>query len=208
MKEKRPKKTMDYVTAHNRAVNWFRRTSRFIFWVGILAVFATVIGIVQMVRGSYFKVDDVARLWPLSGFSLSFSFHIFLAYICLAYIPSSIVAEIVIILIVLVLGGGFAALGIFASKGKLVFLIVSTSLYLLDFASVFPVYYYVYPNTPLNYSWTNYAFMIAVHVIVLSAMVISLIEYYRVLDIEKKFHGVKKVSVEEEVESEVIASGQ
>ena len=50
--------------------------------------------------------------------------------------------------------------------------------------------------------------MIASHVIVLSAMIVALIEYYRVLDIEKKFKGAKQVNIEEEVESEVIASGK
>ena len=211
MKEKRkakPKKVMSYVEAHNRAVNFFRKSAMFLFWAGIIAVGAAVIGVVQTSMGQVYVLDEIARNWPTSGFALGFSLEIFLARVFLDNISNGalagiFLADILIILVSLVLGGGFAALGVFAAKGKRWCLFLGGGLYLADFAALFFVYSYLSPIT----NWTNYAFSIATHVIVLSALVVAIIEYYRVIDIEKKYHGDNKANLEEEEESEVIAHG-
>ena len=203
-KQKKPKKVMNYVEAHNRAVNFYRKSAMFLFWAGILAVGAVIIGIIQLVAQKTFVIESISYQWPTSGFAVAFSLVIFLAKIFIDVMPNQALADIVLILVTLLLGGGFAALGIFASKGKRWCLFLGGGLYLADFAALFFVYHYISPLV----NWTNYAFSIATHVIILSALVVAIIEYYRVLDIEKRYRGYTKQNLEEEVESEVIAHGE
>ena len=204
-KKQKPKvkKVVSYIDAHNRAVNFYRKSAMFLFWAGIIAVGASIIGIVQMVAGQNYVYEEIVYAWPTSGFALGFSLEIFLARLFLNVIDTPALADVLIILVSLILGGGFGALGVFASKGKRWCLFLGGGLYLADFAALFFVYQYLSPIT----NWTNYAFSIATHVIVLSALIVAIIEYYRVIDIEKKFNGGNKADLEEKEESEVIAHG-
>ena len=201
MKKRREKKQLTYSEAHNKAVKMYQKTSIFLLWAGLLNVFAIIIGVIQLGTGSV--IENLSFMWPNSGFALNFSFQIYLNNILITNLDT-LLADFIMILIALIIGIGFSFLGVFASKGKLPILFIGTILYALDFVAMF----FVYSFTKVPFIWTNYAFTLACHVVVLVAMVISIIEYYNVIYIEKIFKGNNKVSIKEEDESEVIASGK
>ena len=199
---KKARKEVSYVDAHNKAVKLYQKATLFFMWAGILCVFAAVIGVIQSAAGaSNGNITDFT--WPSSGFALSLSINIYLSYLFLSSLDM-VMANFLIILISLVLGAGFALIGVFSARGKLWLLITGLALYLLDFALSFFVYF----ASPLSsyFVWTNYAFTLALHVVILAAGIVALIEYYRVLDIEKRF--TKPHTLEKEEETEVIASGE
>ncbi len=200
----KPRREISYAEAHNKAVNHYRKSSMFLFWAGILSLGAALIGVIQMVSGQLFVLNEVSYNWPKSGFSLSLSALIALDRLLIDSIQNPVISDILILLSSIIVGAGLAALGFFASKGKRLFLFLGFSLYLLDFAALFFVYYFYL--API-YSWTNYLFSIATHVIVLGALVYALICFYRVIDIEKKYHGNNNSDLEDKEDSEVIAHG-
>lgn len=192
---------MSYSTAHNKAVKMYQKTSIFLLWAGVVNVFAIVIGVIQLAAGSL--VTDFAFSWPSSGFAMSFSFQIMLNSIMIRSLEQ-VVADILMIITGIAFGGLFAFLGFMASKGKKLFLFLGTGLYALDFAAMF----FVYESGNVARIWTNYAFTLVTHAIILVACFIAIIQYYNVIHIEKVFKGENKIKVEEEVESEVIARGK
>ena len=196
-------KEVSYVDAHNRAVKLYQKTALFLMWGGILALFAAIIGVVQNVSGAANEISTTA-LWPSSGFALGYGLEIYLAFIFLTSLDS-VLAGFLIILVAFTLGALFALAGLFASRGYLWVLLLGLGVYALDFVGTF----FVYHASPLNafYSWTNYAFTLVTHVIILSAGIVAIIEYYRVLDIEKRFKK-ENTSFEKEEETEIIASGK
>ena len=196
-------KEISYVTAHNKAVRLFQKTALFLMWGAILAVFSAIIGIIQNVSGSLNELAGTV-LWPTSGFALGYSLEIYLAFVFLTHLDN-VLAGFLIILVAIVLGTIFAFLGLFASRGYLWVLLLGLGLYSIDFVAIF----FVYHLSGLNviYSWTNYAFSIATHVIIFSACIVAIIEYYRVLDIEKRFK-IQQPSFEKKEETEIIASGK
>lgn len=201
MKQKRQKKPITYHEAHNKAVKMYQKTSIFLMWAGLLNIFAIIIGTIQL--GTNSVIENISFKWPTSGFALNFTLQIFINSLLLKSCDL-LLADFLMILIALILGAGFTFLGIFASKGRIKILLLGTVLYALDFVAMFFVY--VYSGIPSI--WTNYAFTLAAHVVVLVGMIIAIVEYYNVLHIEKVFKGDNKIKIEEEVESEVIANGK
>ena len=108
------------------------------------------------------------------------------------------------IIIALILGGGFALLGFYASRGKKWVLLLGSYLYVVDF--VLMIILFSLRIVPFN--WTNYAFSIATHVVILAACIIAISQYYNVIHIEYVFKGKNALKLDEEVESEVIAHGK
>ena len=200
---KKAKRQITYTEAHNRAVRMFQRTSIFLLWAGVVNVFALIIGVIQNSAGSVLN-NELVYAWPRSGFAMCFSLQIYLNKLLLENLSIAAVADIVMILIALVLGGAFAFGGFLASKGKWLALFIGTVLYALDFGAMFFVYHF----GGVIHNWTNYAFTLAVHVIVLGALVIAISQYYNVIHIEKVFKGSDALNINEDVESEVIASGK
>ena len=201
---KKAKHQITYHEAHNRAVRTYQKTSIFLFWAGVVNVFAIIIGVIQNAAGSLFD-NELSYLWPRSGFSMCLSIQIYLNKLLLENLPSLLaVADILIILIGLVLGGLFAFIGFMASKGKRLYLFGGTALYALDFGAMFIVYHLA----DVKSNWTNYAFTLVVHALVLGALAIAIWQYYNVIHIEKAFKGKDALKIEEDVESEVIASGK
>ena len=191
---------MSYRSAHNRAVRMYQRSSIFILWAGIVNVFASLIGVIQIAAGSSF--EGLAYSWPKSGFALTLVAQMVINNLLLKSM-STIGADLLIMFISLVIGGAFGFLGFLASRGRKWLLFIGTGLIALDFAAMFFAYAYMIP-----YVWTNYAFTLALHVLLLGACVLAIVEFYNVLHIEKVFNGENISKMEEEVESEVIASGK
>ena len=203
--KRKAKREIGYVAAHNRAVNLYKKTSTFLLWAGVLNVFSVIIGIIQMMANSNLVVNEQAYNWPRSGFALSFSLQIFLNSLLINNLDK-VLADVLIILIALSLGALFAFFGVFASKGKLLFLVGGSVIYLLDFVAMFFVYN-MFMIEQLR-TWTNYAFTLASHVVILIAMTIAIAMYLTVIEIEKKYKGESSLNVNEENEVEEIAHGE
>lgn len=200
-KAKRQKHQFTYSEAHNKAVKMYQRSAIFLLWAGVVNVFAIVIGVIQLAANSL--VTQVQFPWPTSGFAMSFSVQILLNSVMIKSLDS-LAADILMIIIGLVLGGLFAALGFFASKGKRWVLLLGTALYAIDFGIMF----FVYESGFVARLWTNYAFTLVTHIVVLVACIVAIVEYYNVIHIEKVFKGNKALKLDEEVEGEVIARGK
>lgn len=198
---KGPKKQITYQSAHNRAVRMFQRSAIFILWAGVVNVFATLIGVIQIAsKKSVFS--GLSYSWPSSGFALCLSGQIAINNLLLKSM-SELGADLLIMLISIIIGGALAFVGFLASRGRKWFLFIGSGLLALDFAGMFFVYAYLAP-----YVWTNYAFTLVMHALVFAACVFAIVEFYNVLHIEKIFKGSSQSTMEEEVESEVIASGE
>ena len=198
--KKRAKQPLSYKDAHNRAVRMYRRCSFFLLWAGVVAVFAALIGVIQMATQS--TISGVSYPWPSSGFALTLTVQILLSGLILKNL-SAVLAGFLIMLIALVFGSLLAFGGFFASRGHIAILISSAVFYALDFAAMFFVYQYLVPMV-----WTNYAFTLVIHVVVLAAIALAIVEFYNVLHIEKVFNTNSEPKMDDEVESEVIASGK
>ena len=194
------KRQMTYKEAHNKAVRMYQRCSIFLLWVGIVNVFACLIGVIQIATGT--TMQALSYDWPSSGFALTLTIQILINNLLLKAI-SSLWASFIIMAIALVFGALFAFGGYFASKGNIILLFIGGGLYALDFGAMFFIYKYFAP-----FAWTNYAFTLVIHVLVLAALIFAIVQYYNVFHIEKVFKGDNKAKLDEEVESEVIASGK
>lgn len=195
------KKQISYYEAHNKAVRMYRRTSIFLLWVGILNAFAVILGVIQSAAGA--KMSELAFDWPNSGFSLAMSVQMLINSLLIQNLDATI-ADILMIIIALAISAAFAALGVFAGKGKLWVLILGAALYAADFGSMFFIFNSGFvPNVLANYS-----FSLVTHIAILAACLFAIVEYYNVIHIEKVFRGSKPNKIEEEVESEVIANGK
>ena len=196
---KKAKRPITYKEAHNRAVKIYQRCSIFLLWAGVVNVFAALIGVIQIAAKT---MMSVGYPWPNSGFALTLTAQMVLNNLLLNAMGST-VACLLIMLISIVLGGLFAFGGYFAARGNNIILFVGIGVYILDFAGMFFAYQYLIP-----FVWTNYAFTLVIHVVVLLALALAVVEFYNVLHIEKVFIGDSGIKMEEEVESEVIASGK
>lgn len=201
--KKKAKRVIPYSVAHNKAVNLYKKTSTFLLWAGVLNLFSSIIGVIQMVSNTNLVVNDITYNWPRSGFALSFSVQLLIDSLLIENL-NSVAAYLLIILIALALGTLFAFLGIFSSKGKIVFLLTGTFIYLLDFIAMF----FVYTYSSVVMVWTNYAFSLASHVIILIANVIAISMFFSVIEIEKKYKGNINFVKEEVDEVEEIAHGE
>lgn len=200
-KTKKAKRPITYSEAHNKAVKMYQKTSIFLLWAGVVNVLAIVIGIIQMSANSLVSGEGIDHIWPSSGFAMNFSGQIILNKLIITSMDS-IIADILMIIIAVILGGAFVAVGYFAAKGKRWLLFLGSGIYALDFGAMF----FVYQAVPMV--WTNYAFTLVTHIVILIACLIAIVEYYNVIHIEKVFKGKNALNVEEEVESEVIAHGE
>ncbi len=201
--KKKTKRVVPYSVAHNRAVKLYKKTSTFLLWAGVLNLLSSFIGIIQMVSNNNLVANGNTYNWPKSGFALSFSLQIYLNSLLIKNL-NIVGAYLLIILIALILGVTFALLGIFSSKGKFIYLIVGSGVYLLDFIAMF----FVYNFTDVVMVWTNYAFTLASHVIILIANVIALAMFFSVIEIEKKYKGEINFTNNEVEEVEEIAHGE
>lgn len=196
--KKAPK--VSYSTAHNNAVKSYKKTSLMIFWVGILGVFASLIGLIQMATGKFLIVGGVTMRWPQFGYSLAPSSLIMLARGLIELMPkNNILPSVLIFVISILVGSLFGFLGIFAGKGRIGYLIVGTSLYVLDSFAMIPLFLVVIKG---QNSIFNLLSTIGVHLVVLGGLIIAFIQYFRVFAIERKYKG------HESNESEVIAHGE
>ncbi len=201
--KKKTKRVIPYSVAHNKSVNLYKKTSTFLLWAGVLNLFSSIIGVIQMVSKSFLVTNGNTYNWPKSGFALSFSLQIYLNSLLIKNV-NIVGAYLLIILIALILGATFALLGIFSSKGKFIYLIVGSVIYLLDFVAMF----FVYNFTDVVMVWTNYAFTLAGHVVILIASVIAIAMFFSVIEIEKKYKGKIDFSEKEVEEVEEIAHGE
>ncbi len=200
-KTKHRKHQITYSEAHNKAVKMYQKTSIFILWAGVVNVFAIVVGVIQLAANS--TVSSMPFKWPSSGFAMCLTCQMLLNSIMIQSLDS-LAADILMILVGLVIGGGFAAIGFFASKGKRWLLLLGSGLYAIDFGGMF----FGYESGLVARTWTNYAFTLVTHIVVLIACLIAIVEYYNVLHIEKVFNGEHSLKLDEEIESEVIARGE
>ncbi len=202
----RGKRPITYLEAHNKAVRLYQKSSIFLLWSGILNIFSLIIGIVQVATYRMNEDNIIAGLsyyWPKSGYSLSYSLQQLINN-ALLRANMGIAVNFIIILIGLLLSVAFAFMGFYASRGKKWVLLLGSGLYALDFALMF----FIYSFGIIPFYWTNYAFTLASHALILGACILAIIEYYNVVHIEVTFKGKKVLKLDEEIESEVIASGK
>ena len=200
-KEKKGKRKISYFEAHNKAVRAYQKSSIFLLWAGIINLFSLIIGLIQIAASK--TLSGLTYAWPESGFSMNFSLQQLFNRLLIENIASSVLAYVLLILIALFLSASFAFLGFFASRGKKWILLSGFSLYCIDFILLFIFVHF----SLIPFVWTNYAFSLATHVVILIACIIAIIEYYNVIHIEKVFKGEDALKLNEEVESEVIANG-
>ncbi len=155
-----------YEVVHNKAVRQFKKMSLFILWSGVLNIVSALVAVLR--TGN-------------ADFALSYGFNdiIFRLLINLDGLSNTWLG-IIIVAIAVASGLLFALIGIFANMGNLGFLIAGTALYVLDFIA----YFIFIPVADLNVT------IIALHVMFTFAFGASIFLYYKVLDIEKKFHKV------------------
>lgn len=151
------KKEINYVEQHNKAVLRFQKTALFLLWAGVVSLIAILISVL--------RTD--------SGLGMALSINIFLNNLINGTSLSDVLKKLLIFIFALISGALFAALGYFARLGKLVFLLIGTSLYVLDFALTFFIY-------PLAFS-NAFTFSIATHVVILGALGIAIYYYFRVI---------------------------
>ena len=198
-KIKTPKSSPSYATLHNRAVNTYKKCSLFLLWAGVLGVFSTLAGMIQLFSNKMLTLNGVTYTWPTTGFSLAFSTEILFAKLLINIVPSTVLAAIIVFVISLFIGGVFAYLGIFAQKGRIIFLYIGGAIYLVDSLMTIPAYIILNGE----YRFLTLLFTILAHIIILVAIIIAIIEYYNVFRIEKKFKGEVVFN-----EREVIAHGE
>ena len=184
-KPKKAKKTPNYATLHNRHVNLYKKTAMFLLYIGVLALFAVIIGAVQL--GSDQLASDVFPYpWPRSGFALAPTIVIYLTNIILQGGNFGL-SVFFIILIGLGFGALFATLGMFAARGYLVPLIIGTVLYATDFGFTFMVNNYIYSEYSASLSFTNIMFSTVIHILVILVLGVAIFEHFHVVNIEKRF---------------------
>ncbi len=192
-KAKKNKPTPNYASLHNRHVNLYKKTSMFLMYIGVLALFAVIIGAVQV--GSDQLAKDVFEYpWPRSGFSLAPTIVIYLANVILRN-SSMGLGVFFLILIGLGFGALFAVLGMFASRGYLIPLIIGTALYAVDFGFVFMVNNYIYGEVSASLSLTNIMFSLVLHVLVIAVLGLAIFEHFHVVNIEKRFMAEGKTII-------------
>ncbi len=155
-----------YEVVHNKAVRQFKKMSLFILWSGILNIVSALVAVLK--TGN-------------ADFALSYGFNdiLFRLFMNIDGLSATWLG-IIIVAIAVVSGLLFALLGIFANMGNLGCLIAGTALYILDFIA----YFIFIPAAELNVT------IIALHVMFTFAFGASIFLYFKVLDIQKKFHKV------------------
>ncbi len=192
MKKKTKKKLSD-IEFFNRSLNRYKKSVFFLFWAGIINFLAAVIGVIQS-KGEF---------WPSSGYALSFSSQIFINTLLYSYFDPMI-AIFIILIISMILGAFFVLCGIFSQKGYVIFFYLGSGLYLLDFIFLFFVYFLIPISRPI-YNWTNFAFTLVMHCVILFFIGAGLYYYLKVNQMLKNNQEVRKhknldVDFKEEVE--------
>lgn len=159
---KKPKKEKNYVALHNQAVLRYQKTALFLLWAGLVSLIAIVISVLRNNR----------------ALGMALTLNVFLNNLLLESSLSDILKQLLIIVLAIVTASLFTVLGYFARLGKIVFLLIGGSLYFFDFIGTFFFY-------PLVFEM-NFMFSIATHLVILGAIIIAIVMYYRVLRINKE----------------------
>ena len=192
MKKKEKKKLSD-IALFNRSLNRYKKSVFFLFWAGIINFLAAIIGVIQS-KGEF---------WPSSGYALSFSSQIFINTLLYSYLDPMI-AIFIILIISMVLGAFFVLCGIYSQKGYVILFYLCSGFYLLDFIFLFFVYFLIPLSRPI-YNWTNFAFTLVMHLVVLFFIGAGYYYYFKVNKMLKKNREVRKhknldIDFKEEVE--------
>lgn len=194
--KKKEKKQISYVDAHNKAVKTYKRSSLFIFWGGIVNAISTILAV--------FNIGNIANseLAASYRYSLNFTFNRFL-FNAIEYSDLNIVVQIILILLIAFSSSALLAfVGYSASLGKIKFLIGGGIFYLIDFILTF-IYDNIFPFLfEKSFNWTLYAFSIATHVVILGFIVVAIINYYKVIHIEKKHQEFLENQIKNEPKEE------
>lgn len=179
MKKKEKKKLSD-IALFNRSLNRYKKSVFFLFWAGIINFLAAIIGVIQS-KGEF---------WPSSGYALSFSSQIFINTLLYSYLDPMI-AIFIILIISMVLGAFFVLCGIYSQKGYVILFYLCSGFYLLDFIFLFFVYFLIPLSRPI-YNWTNFAFTLVMHLVVLFFIGAGYYYYFKVNKMLKKNREVRK----------------
>ena len=182
-KTKKEKKGMSYVDAHNKAVKTYKRSSLFILWGGIINIFGAIMGVFN------FGKSEISEFGINYRYSLSLASNRFI-FNSLEYSEINVIlSSFIVILVAIATAALLAIIGYLANKGNIKYLMIGMGIYIGDF-----IFTFIYDNLllgslgafELGFNWTIYAFSIAIHSIILIFIVIAIINYYQVLNIEKK----------------------
>lgn len=188
-KERKQKKKLTYVEAHNKAYWAFHKSSRILLWAGVLNIAGLLIGLIQAYVEPIYIVDfiDGSILFTALGgqttlnFSLGFAMSAFFSRLIeLAGLPLG--GFIALIVIIALLFSALAVfLGVFSSQGKKWALFTGFGFYLLD--TVFVIGCYLL-GEPITFLWI----FIGIHFIVLGFICLAVFQYYNLHTIEKIYH--------------------
>lgn len=212
MKSRKNKKELTYAEAHNKAFWAYNKASRVLIWVGILNVIGLMIGIIQhsMIHpDNYYKFSVESLLGASivkSGFqyslclaSNSFMFRLIeIQAFNLFENPSlSFVGFISICVIIAILfAAGCVYISMQASLGKKWALYTAIGFYLFDTLMISGCYIIGEASELL---WI----IAGLHVIVLVFLFIALYQYYKLLEIEKRYKGKVPTIKGDEKEDEI-----
>lgn len=177
------KEPLSYKEEHNNAYERFHKSSRLLIWAGALNVISLLVSIIQ------FTVDKETLYFYFCFGSND------LFFMALAHIPNFIEQYIalyfvVIVIIALLTSVGAILLGVFASQGKKKPLFGSLIFYGIDTLFIIPCAF-------IGESYVSILLMSVLHVVILSIIVFAVYEYYKVIEIARRY-GVLKQNNESE----------
>lgn len=156
------KKTYTYAELHNRTVLNYRKVLSSFIFVAILNVLGIIMNVIRVDNGYFLSlISNVLIFNLLSQTVSSRALFIFLS-----------------LLISFVFSAVFILIWLFAKNGNLKVLITGIVLYVADTTLLFVFYLgerYLFPQ-------------LALHIIILIFLILSLVNYYHLLAIERKFH--------------------
>lgn len=183
MKQKKKKEPLSYKEEHNRTLERFRKSSRLLIWVGALNVISLLVSIIQFV---------------IDGETLYFYFCFGsndLIFRSLMHVPDILnkfiaLYFVIIVIIALATSAGAILLGVFASQGKKKPLFGSLIFYAIDTLLIIPCAF-------VGESYISILLMSVIHVAILFIIIFAVYEYYKIIEIAKRY-GVLKQSIESE----------
>ena len=179
------KRPLTYEEEHNKAYDRFKKSSRLLIWVGALNVISLLISIIN-----YFTIQKNLYFYFCFGFND-------LIFQSLALIPNffnnmTILYFIVIVLIALLSSAGAILLSVFASQGKKKYIFGSIIFYLIDTLMIIPCAF-------LGESYISILLMSVLHIVILSILIVSIYEYYKIIEIAKRYGVLKEREGDENV---------
>ena len=179
---------VSYIDTHNAAVIRYRRYCRAFVWVGIVNFIGLLVGIIQ-----YYIQSQTDKVPFYYCFGVSDFLFNMLAYA--KGLPTFIFWVIVFFFTVLTTAGA-VVLGLFASFGRKKFLFAMVGAYFLDWIFTFLAFFVAGEDT------IGLMINAGIHVVATFFVIMSVYQYYAVLNVEKRFKNIPTVAETKQKEME------